>query len=319
MELYKNTTKIGEIPPDLNQIFWTYANRTVTKSVLIEKNVQNEIKPDDVKLLEFIHRVTFATKEQLITFCQNNNLYGGEPFVIEKSFKRLIDDMVLNSFYLSEEKMTRYFVEEKPEALRIYCSTTGGNIILDNFSTMETYGWDYTDVFKISGVLTKELLATKFYLEIERLKKENLYDFVTNKPFAIKVDGVGATFAANFAFSIYDEQSEQMNYVLADVFREYDSIEDIRFRIRSRNSLLVTNSWRRYYSDSDAAPTYIICVQNKRLLQFVANEISNEYAGIKMKPYFYLEEEIDKKFEENVFLEYDSSENSFHRLSEIPF
>lgn len=311
MSLYKKTRDYAAIPPELHQIFKVFLGTKYLKTVLVENRLKQDITTSGIKVCEYLYTVTFATEEQLIEYCRKNGYFTGEPVKIKKGIDNLLKMKVINFFHLSDEEQTEPLLRQDNEALTIYCPTMATCMLLDNFSNIETFGWDPTQVHKTSGKVAKYLTTTRFYNYLSIAKKDMLVDFVARKQFIAKTDGNMMPFAVDFAFTLYDEENDCNKYFLADIFREYESIEDIQLKVRMREALLCTNSWKRYYPDIAEPPVYICCVQNSETLQFMAEQIE-ENGGIRLVPLYYLEEWFDKELNENVFLTYDSSQRIFN-------
>jgi len=233
-----------QIPPDFKQTFENKFNLNIGKNEIIKMKNNNVITDRDIKIANFLFKFKFATADQIY------KLLGEDKTKVnlKNRLDKLVKYRVLNKFMLSD------FEEEHivPDSLQIYCLDLGGRYLLAHYSNQDTTDWYSTVNMKTSEIISKNLVATEFYLRIKESVPEKLLYFNVEPEFRVGKKNVIPSFEMGLKIN------EQNRYFVGEVVREYDFPIQFREKAFKLESLLLTNAWKKYYYDAQQAPVLLL-------------------------------------------------------------
>lgn len=306
----KEKDEYTSLPDSYSQVFIKSNYTTTDKKELFIRREKGEITNQDIRILEFLSSRVFATTTQLYEFCRLYGLYYSnkmvDKFLVDKALDKLTDLYVINKFYFSDVESPTVNAVIPDDALVCYCLAHGGNQLLTNYSNIDTFAWNSTNNCKTSDLISKDLAATQYYLRLlecvkGRLKyfrNNPLYDMAHNHRFVV----------TSASFDCLVESDDERRYIIGYVVKDYDSPATLREHLQYLSILLKTKNWMKYYQDAHKQPNLMIIAQSEETNFFVAKELSN--LGLD-NTWYMLEEQLERDFKGNIFLQYKEDDEVF--------
>lgn len=268
----KAKNKYPIFPTEYNQRFSIPVSTRVKEAEVLRYKAGNFVSNLDVKVIEFLYDVRFATFSQIIRYIRPlMQMTDAKLPDYRANLAKLIKGKVINRFYLSEQeaKIVESFESHPDDALYIYCMEMGGAFILDSFSDRDVCDWNTGKIIKSSDKISKSVLSTEIYLKIINNVPEKLEFFrCTPSYFVNKVP-----FKSSFHFCI--KENGENKYFIGEIFRSYYNIVDVRERLIKLESLLTTNAYLKYYSDAKEVPVLLIIADTEEYLHRIAAELQS--------------------------------------------
>ncbi|HBF2930723.1 hypothetical protein NBN67_18930 [Clostridioides difficile] len=261
----KDSNIYKSIPEGYKQIFQNKFRNNISKHQVLNLVTDKKLSNRDIAIAEFLFNFKFATANNIYDFLKINNILtlkkykeGEEEketsFISIKSrLDKLVQYGILNKFTLSKIDE----LKNEADALNIYCLDLGGKFLLTNYSNQDTVNWQTSINLNSSENVGKELFITNFYLKL--LDVCNVVYFETHP--LRKADKINLS--PSFEFAI--ESNGVKNYFLGEVTRQFDIPILFSKRIEKLDRLLSTNSWKKYYLDSQVVPTLFIFTETDEL------------------------------------------------------
>lgn len=239
---------LAKIDADLKQTFANQFSLNIGKIEIIKMKQNKIVTERDVKIAKFLFQFRFATAEQIHSFLDEKSTLENLRGRLEK----LVHYRILNKFMLGDIEYDGI----EPDAHEIYCLDLGGRYLLANFSNEDTTDW-YSVVNMVgSEIVSKRLIVTQFYIQLQKTLGNRLVHFKPEPDFR----SGKKTIIPSFDFSIRDGVLVR-NYV-GEVVREFDFPIDFREKSAKLEQLLSTNAWKKYYYDADEPPVLFVFAEN---------------------------------------------------------
>lgn len=249
------------IPSGLNQIFQNKFTNTISENEIIKMKDEKTITDRDLIIAKFLFQFGFATLEQLFVFLDGQISVNS----LKSRLDKLIQYRVINKFMICSSDETRIY----SDALVIYCLDLGGKYLLSHYTSEDTLDWVSINNMKSSELISKDLLATEFYLKVKQSCPNKLYSYNVNPTHRIFRKNVSPSFDMGLKIG------EETKYFIGEVVRKEDITDNFRKRIEKIETLLITNSWKQYYFDSETPPILLIFAESDEVANEVAKIITN--------------------------------------------
>lgn len=310
MSYFKKMEQYGAIPSRLSQVFYHKYILLPKKIDLIQKKIDGELTNASIELIKFLFNRHFATFHQIVQFCDIQRYFYKDgkvaPVLIESHLKELREETILNSFFLSSEEQPSILPVVPEDAQEFYCPAQGAAAILHNYENIPIFSWDETSMCRSSMMISRELCATKWYLNVLEASKQELVYFRTQPEYIIKSGGKTKGFSVTCDFEI--QKADETRYFLIDAFREEDSPAYIREQIANVTSLLCTKAYLRYYPDATTVPNYIIVADNERTLL----RLTREFNSTRLNPWWTTDSLLNGNLKTNkTFLVFSEDDQQF--------
>ena len=260
MKYIRENAQYVTVPDGYEQTFVHPNFTTVSGNAIMKLKEDGTIDNDDIEIVAFVYGMRVVTKQQVVRFCQLKAIENGE-----ERLESLCSIACLNKFFFTTE--TKYRGTMPADMMYFYCLQTGGTYLLKQFKCVEMLDWTQADNCMCSRLAGKYVLNAEIYLEMRLAPKALLlYD---RNPFYM------FTHYYLFGGAIYGfrAQNGSMEYLQTDIIRTTEDIKDVKEKLRRYESLLVTKSWRRYYHDSEKAPTLVLFTDNDDAAYSLAKEV----------------------------------------------
>jgi hypothetical protein len=300
----KDITHFAEIPPDLRQTFENQFNLNVGKNEIIKMRNGNVITDRDVAIAKFLFQFRFATAEQIYRLIGDDKSKSNIRSRLDKLVKyRVINKFMLGSY--EEERVAH-------DAFQGYCLDLGGRYLLANFSNEDISDWYSTVNMRTSELISKDLAVTEFYLRVWETVPDRLLYFKVNPEFRVGKKSITPSFEMGMSIG------GMHRYFVGEVFRDFDFPMYARERIAKDESLLMTNAWKKYYYDTDAAPVLFLVAGD----DVNALELSKLTAETTTIENFRITTDIRLKkvlYDTGAFLKYESTKGVLQEIKASTF
>lgn len=249
------------IPSGLSQIFQNKFTNTISENEIIKMKDEKTITDRDLIIAKFLFQFGFATLDQLFVFLDGQISINS----LKSRLDKLVQYRVINKFMICSSDETRIY----NDALVIYCLDLGGKYLLSHYTSEDTLDWVSINNMKSSELISKDLLATEFYLKVKQTCPNKLHSYNVNPTHRIFRKNVSPSF--DMGFKINGESK----YFIGEVVRKEDITDNFRKRIEKIETLLITNSWKQYYFDSEMPPVLLIFAESDEIANEVAKIITN--------------------------------------------
>lgn len=240
--------------------------RKVRESVIIKMKQKNDISDRDIEIAKLVFKTRFATLNQIHRYLGSSVNRSN----LKKRLEKLVSYRVLNQFTLVSVDGDR---EEK---IKIYCLDFGGRHLLAKFTTLSTEDWDSTTNLCAAEHVGENLLATEFYIRLLETCPEKVVSFDINPEFRCRDISIKANFKCTL-----EVQGKKINFI-GDVNRDYTFPSEFERRAQRYETLLTTNTWRKYYRNEENAPVLLVFSSSDELA-LEAAEILSTTTRIDMK------------------------------------
>ena len=303
MKYVKNSENYIRVPENYNQCFIRDNFAPVNKNVVMQMKTSGVIDNDDLKIVEFIYRVGFATLEQLVRFCEIKGII--EP---KSRINSLTRNMIMSDFVFTD--IENYKGAYPPDIKPFYCLQEGGRYLLEQYADFSLVEWEQAYNCRSSRNVGKAIILTEIYLDLA-ISKQNLL-FYTRNPFYVfkKYSLKGG---ATYGFTTNNGSI----YALVDIIRQSETLDGIREKLRRYESLLSTKIWKHYYYDSKETPMFIVVTDNDETALALAREI----AVTKIPAFLVSTDErlLRGASEMGAFLKYNQDEDVLYETSYFNF
>ena len=288
------------IPERLKQTFHHDFNSNVSKNVVLEMYHTGRITDRDLTIIKFLYIFKFATAEQIST------LLGGEQSIgaVSARLDKLSNQRILNKFILSPVTENRIY----PDALQVYCLDLGAKYLLTQYSRYDVEDWVSSENYKTSDLISKDLIAVNFYLSLRNQLGGRLEYFRSSNTLQLGRTSI----APSCEFSI--KNGGERTYMIAEVLRNYDTPYLFREKATKLESLLSTNSWKKFFFDSHDAPFLLLICEND-LLAGEAAELLSTSTNITRFRITTLERMQMPLHQEGAFLRYEAETNELYEVA----
>lgn len=256
----KNMEEWQVIQADLKQTFQNKFTNNVAKIEVIKMKNEGTITDRDLEITKFLFKFRFATLNQIQKFLGKETSINS----LKSRLEKLVQYRILNKFMLGEEEESHLY----PDAFMVYCLDLGGKYLLTNYSNEDTSDWYVITNMKASEIISKDLLATEFYLRIKETCEDKLMYFNLNPELRVARKNVIPSFEMCLKIN------GQNRYFIGEVTREYDFPLNFRQKAEKIENLLITNAWKKYYYDSDSEPILFIFAENDTIAKESAKVLS---------------------------------------------
>lgn len=243
-----------------NQSFYHKWNYHSSHRQLLKLRSDNIITDDDMSVVKFLFRFTFATKPMI----QRLLKLESEEETTEL-LDRLVEYKVLNKFILA----LGYDVTFPHDALNIYCLDLGGKTLLTHYSNEDTTMWDTTANMKDVTQITRDLVVGDFYIKLNEQIPEKIVYFKQNPEFRIGRTAIIPSFEMGIKLDDYTTF-----YYVGEVVRDYDFPMYFRDKLERLNSVFTTNAWKKYYHDISMPPSMLFLTDNDSVMAQVASMVN---------------------------------------------
>lgn len=256
---YSETWQV--IPPGLCQVFQNKFTNTISENEIVKMKDEKTITERDLIIAKFLFNFGFATLDQLSVYLDGQISLNS----LKSRLDKLVQYRVINKFMICSDDETRLY----NDALFIYCLDIGGKFLLSHYTSEDTLDWVSINNMKSSELISKDLLSTEFYLKVKQSCPNKLFSYSVNPTHRVFRKNVSPSF--DMCLKIEDESK----YFLGEVVRKEDVPDNFRKRIEKIETLLITNSWKQYYFDTDTPPVLLIFAENDEVANEVAKIITN--------------------------------------------
>lgn len=228
------------IPADLKQTFENKFTLNIGKNEIVKMKNNNVITDRDLAIAKFLFRFKFATADQISRLVST----GDKVVNMRNRLDKLVKYRVLNKFMLSYVESDRF--QEGAEGF--YCLDLGGKYLLSHYSNEDTSDWYTTVNMKTSEIISKDIFVTEFFLRLMKTCPKKITHFQSNPELRIGKKNLYPSFEMRMTVN------GQNRYFIGEVFREYDFPAQARERILKLETLLTTNTWKKYYYEGERPP-----------------------------------------------------------------
>lgn len=260
MKFIKNTEDYIKIPDGYEQKFAHEPFASTSLSAMVSYKESGIIENKDIKILDFIYTFSFVTYEQLERFCTQNNINE-----LDGRLETLYTSVAINKMFLVD--IERYQGPIPSNSKVFYCLADGGRQLLERFGDRNYINWEQGSNLCSSRTIGKNVLDAEIYLrmnevgkELTNYEKKPLYNF---RGTPLSVEGV-------FRF----KNGSGSDYIITDIIRKNERIDEVRDKIRKYESLLCTNIWKKYYPDAIRQPLLLIITDNEEEALNYSREIT---------------------------------------------
>jgi hypothetical protein len=249
----------------LYQQYFIYDNfATTPKDPVMQLYYSGHIDREDIKILDFIYETRFSLQEQLVRFCDINGIENGKERV-----NIMYTHGLINKFFIASYTENKALVQAPRDGLYIYCLRRGGKYLLDEYSNRLFVEWDAGRNITQLKNIENQIILNEIYLDtISSKAKVNSWFF--NKEFYLREKVIKANLSFNF--QLPDESRE---YLLYDIIRKEDNIEDVQIKIRRWEEYLVTTKfWMRSFIKTNKYPMLVFVTDDDETASALAETIS---------------------------------------------
>lgn len=262
MKYIKQSEHYVTVLDGYNQKFINPNFTTISKSAIMELKVNGTIDNDDIKLVEFIFLMRFATIEQLCRYASLKQIEDCKERV-----ECLCANSVLNRFVLIDEEQ---YNGRLPKDIReFFCLQEGGKYLVENYGDVAIVDWKVGDNCTSSKNVGKTILGTEIYLEMLTapyplfvFEMRPFFVFIYNTLYGGPVYG----------FHLPDGTTQ---YLLVENIRSSDDLLSTKEKLRRYESLVTTKIWKRYYHDASECPKILFVSNNDETALELAREVYN--------------------------------------------
>ncbi len=289
-----------KIPTVYRQNFrYQFSVTGVSKNEIIRLRNSGQLTDRDVEIAKFLFSHTFATAEQI------GDYLNGTGEKIRNRLEELVKKRVLNSFFLSEIEMKL----TQKDALIVYCLDFGGKYLVSSYGGEDTSDWYSTVNMKGSDLISKDLIATQFYVNLYKSSKQNLKNFKANPQMKVANKYVSPLF--EFALDV----NFSRKYLIGEVVLDGEEALEFRDQILKLEGLLTTNAWRKYFVDVEEPPILIIVAENDLVARNAAAIVNRATEIENRKILLTTIDRMEKVFyEKGTFLIYDPNSNKMKNV-----
>lgn len=289
-----------QIPTIFKQNFrYQFSVTGVSKNEVIRLRNNGQLTDRDVEIAKFLFNHTFATAEQI------GDYLNGTGEKIRNRLEELVKKRILNSFFMSEFEMK----QANKDALVIYCLDFGGKYLVSNYGGEDTSDWYSTVNMKGADLVTRDLIATQFYVNLHKSSQKNLTNFKSNPQMKVANKHISPLF--EFTLDV----SFSRKYLIGEVVLDGDEALSFRDQVLKLEGLLTTNAWRKYFVDVEEPPMFVIVAENDLVARNAAAIVNRATEIDNRKILLTTIERMENLFyEKGAFLIYDPNSNKMKNV-----
>lgn len=271
MKVITTIDELNSVSSTYKQTFQNKFTNSIDKNKVVNAKYDGDITDRDIEIIKFLFSCRFATLEQIYKYLELTDNLGGQTS--ENSIKVRLDKLVqlyrvLNKFMLSPIEEERI----DSESLQFYCLDLGGAFLLHNFTNEpleEIRSWrPRTANLHTPEAVAKDVFVTSMYLKLLETFGSEFINFEAYKKMAYDKTLMTVT----FDFCI--ERDGLKKYFIGQVFREEDMISRLGKDADNIEKLVATNTWKKYYIETQQPPVVLFFVPDDYLAQELALSVS---------------------------------------------
>lgn len=299
-----------KIESDYKQTFQNKFTLNIGQKEIVKMKHNDIITDRDLVIAKFLFKFTFATAKQIYRLL-NEDINKSN---IKNRLDKLVKYRILNKFMLGVTESD----EIASDALEIYCLDLGGRYLLANYSNEDTSDWFSIINMKSSQNISKNLLATEFYLRLKETCEEKIVYFKLLPELRVNKKNVIPSFELCMNIGGVNK------YFLGEIVRDDEIPNLFRNRVEKLESLLDTQAWKKYFYDVDSFPSLFVFTDNDQLAIHCAKMLSATFDrdDAKNKVQFRLSTQarIQKTlYEKGSFLRYIPAKLAFQETKASTF
>lgn len=227
-----------------------YTTNIIHSEILKMKN-KDIITEDDLTLVKLAYKFKFLTAEflPLVVFV--------DPKInIKERLEFLVKNRILNKFILSEEKEVKKF---PADALVFYTLDAGGKTLLSKFSRHmnKMANWNVAETYMGAENIGKSITNLKFYNQLCATCGEMIEDFIVFPQYRLK------EMLLIPSFMFYLQKDGKRKYYIGEIVTKVEAPVDFKAKAINIESILMTNAWRKYFSDIEEHPTLLLLCETE--------------------------------------------------------
>jgi len=246
--------------------------------------------PIGLETLRNLHRLTFATKDQLYRLLKLKGLDDNE--MLERILESYVGRKLINRFCLSQAPL-----DSIPEdALVIYCLDHGSRFILGHFANEPSIinTWKSSNSMFSGNIIFKYLTTNEFYISLCEVKGINTSTFDAAPDFVVR----GRAVRLSGWFEVMSKGRREE--ILVETIRQNDLPVFWRHKVDQHLNPFINENFAARYFNSD--PTWIFATDSKDSAIQVA-EIFEKLTQCK-NYWLITAEELRKGLDRAVFYKY---------------
>lgn len=261
----KNNENEKSLPKGYIQEFVVPANGLVSKGQVIGLKLDGTITDEDLDILVYVAKMRFVSSAMLTKFAESNKIEN-----IKARLQVLIKNGCLNSFCLIDKKDSIRGTHKIPkDAMRFYCLHEGGFALIKHF-TDEYINWNYTDNVQSSKGISKYISSASIYQNIKSSCVNELTYYRGSVPYYIR--NHDAMLGSEYRFK---NGENGFLYLIVEIYHSSDDEMVVRDKIKDVGTLVCSNIWRRYYTDTKNPPMIFFVADTDEMALKIANEVKS--------------------------------------------
>lgn len=276
--LFPKTGSIYDLHDGYNQLFKNKFQVNLSLYEIIKMKDAGHISDFDIELCRILEKLKFASINQLDKMLKEDLSY------IQTRADQLVGYRVLNKFVFTTGPENDYPMdkpldlppviakEEKQviegDCLVIYCLDMGAKTLLERYTNLDMENWLTSDNLMRAGGVAKKLLITDFYCNILTNTKEyEMTDFNVDRQF--RIAKLLLTPDADVSLK---KNNHKVSFILV-VLKTEDFQEYFQNIIERYETLLGTNTWKKYFYEINEPPVVLFICEDKKTAERVGGYI----------------------------------------------
>lgn len=277
------------------QVFMNKFTTTVSKNEVIKMFNEGKLTEKDLLICEFLFNNRFATLHQINAMLKANKHTDLQS---QRAFK-LSQNRIINRFVMVENENE---ADLNDDANLIYCLDIGGKYLLTHYSSVDTTEWLTSNNMMASELVDNVLMANEVYVKLLSTVKDRLVMFGI-----LEERRVGKqSMTIDFDFGI--KSGDNVKYYIGNFVREIDVPKNFQNKAVKLESLITTNSWKKYYFGAETAPACFFIGESDSFALNIANQINECYNFSGKDRYSTFERIIENNlYDREAFLKYENN------------
>ena len=252
-----------DIPESFEQAFFRDPMLVTDLTQIMMLKQRGVIDKTDIKILDFIYELKFATIQQLERFAETLLMDKEE---LEARLSVLFSNTIINKFGLVDEEKYKGPLPEDIKAF--YCLHTGGKQLLEAFSGMDFIDWVPGYVFAGAKGVAKTILAGELFIQFYMSNKE-FVSHVRRPYYNLK----NAQFYGGDEFCL--KINGKLTYFISDVFFASDKNNIVKKKLGDYSTVFASKGWKRYYKDGEDIPSLLFITDDDTVASALAGTIND--------------------------------------------
>lgn len=260
MNYVKHLNSFVVPPDDFNKYFYNIPTIKPALDKIFNLVEGGAISDDDIKIIEFLFKVQFATFAQIVRFCNING--------IKKIHRRI--NLMFNCSAITKFSFVDHYDDNSSipkDALLVYCLTEGGKSIIDKYTSLATFNWECSVIYQSTRNIADRLIGTEFYLNMLAGEKSVITNVSSDYHLAYKKDKL----RSDMVYRILSSGS--IYYVIGNVVRGDMDIFNLRDMLHRYDSFFITNAYTKYFPDAVAIPYLVFICDSDQTIAGICNEV----------------------------------------------